>query len=68
MNIQAGGGFSFTTTDPRNHEQSSEDNDQDDAHDKSAADEAAGTFGHGIFFFHGLVPFSDLSPFMNDQF
>jgi hypothetical protein len=39
--IQARGRFSFAATEPRNYEYSSEDNDQDDAHDKSAADEAA---------------------------
>jgi hypothetical protein len=67
-NIQAGGRFSFAATEPRNREQTGEDKDQYGAHDESAADEAAGTFGHEVFFCHLMGPFSDLSPFMNDQF
>ena len=59
MNIQAGG-FSFAATEPRNHEHTSEENDQDGGHDKSAADEAAGTCSNGVFFFHWTAPFSDL--------
>jgi hypothetical protein len=52
----------FAAAEPRNHEQSGEDNDQDDGHDKSAANEAAGTRSDRIFFH-----WTDLS-ILNDRF
>jgi hypothetical protein len=49
----------LAATGPRKHEHTSEENDQYGAYDESAADQAAGTFSHEVFFCHLDGPFSD---------